>query len=160
MGPGGLTAAINNYNNNISGKVLTPAGQALLNAPLGFTQADLIALGATPPALAPTAPNNVGYGWLKTMDVQLSWIGHPGHERLTIQPSVGFYNVFNFANFDSPGNALSGLLGLAANGPAPASSISGASSTDPNRSDRIGVGSGLFQFGQPRVIEWGLKFTF
>jgi Carboxypeptidase regulatory-like domain len=160
LGAAGLTAAINNYNTNIAGKVLTPGGQALLSAPLGFTQADLIALGATPPALAPTAPNNVAYGWLKTMDVQFSWVGRFWHERLTIQPSVGFYNVFNFANFDSPGNALSGLLGLAANGPASASSISGASSTDPNRSDRIGVGSGLFQFGQPRVIEWGLKFSF
>jgi hypothetical protein len=54
---------------------------------------------------------------------------------------------------------LSGQLGLAAFGPASASSISGASSTDPNRSDRIGVGSGLFQFGQPRLIEWGLKLV-
>jgi hypothetical protein len=76
-----------------------------------------------------------------------------------VQPSIGFYNIFNFANFDSPGNALSGLLQIAANGAAPANSISGASAGTV-RSDRIGVGSGLFQFGQPRVIEWGLKLQF
>jgi hypothetical protein len=158
LGANGLTNAINNYNANISGKTITPAGQALVNAQL-FTQAQLIALGATPPALAPTAPNNVSYGWLKATDMEVSWVGHFLHERLTVQPSIGFYNVFNFANFDSPGNALSGLLGLASNGPALASSISGAQAGTV-RSDRIGVGSGLFQYGQPRVIEWGLKLQF
>ena len=165
LGAQGLTNAINNYNTNIAGHTITPAGQSLVACGAqcgggGFTEANLIALGATPPALAPTAANNVQYGWLKATDIQISWVGHAFHERLTIQPSVGIFNVFNFSNFDSPGNALSGLLGLAANGPASASSISGASSTDPNRSDRIGVGSGLFQFGQPRLIEWGLKLQF
>jgi hypothetical protein len=29
---------------------------------------------------------------------------------LPVQPSAGFYNLFNFANFDLPGNALNGLL--------------------------------------------------
>jgi len=158
LGANGLTNAINNYNSNISGKTITPAGQALVSAGL-FSEAQLIALGATPPALAPTAPNNVSYGWLKATDMEFSWVGHFLHERLTVQPSIGFYNVFNFANFDSPGNALSGLLGLAANGPASASSISGAQAGTV-RSDRIGVGSGLFQYGQPRVIEWGLKLQF
>jgi len=164
IGSRGLTNAINNYNTAISGQTITPAGQALVACGLacgggGFTQANLIALGATPPALSPTAANNVSYGWLKATDMEVSWVGHFLHERLTVQPSIGFYNIFNFANFDSPGNALSGLLQIAANGPAPANSISGASAGTV-RSDRIGVGSGLFQFGQPRVIEWGLKLQF
>jgi hypothetical protein len=158
LGAKGLTNAIDNYNTNISGHAITPAGQTLVGAGL-FSEAQLIALGATPPALAPTAPNNVSYGWLKATDMEVSWVGHFLHERLTVQPSIGFYNVFNFANFDSPGNALSGLLGLASHGPALASSISGAQAGTV-RSDRIGVGSGLFQFGQPRVIEWGLKLQF
>ena len=164
LGAAGLTNAIDNYNSSISGKTITPAGQTLVACGIacgggGFTEANLIALGATPPALAPTAPNNVSYGWLKATDMQVSWVGHFWQERLTVQPSIGFYNIFNFANFDSPGNALSGLLGLAANGPASASSISGAQAGTV-RSDRIGVGSGLFQYGQPRVIEWGLKLQF
>ena len=31
-------------------------------------------------------------------------------ERLTIRPSVGFYNILNFANFDLPESMMSGLL--------------------------------------------------
>ena len=31
-------------------------------------------------------------------------------ERVTIKPSVGFFNVANFANFDLPNNMMSGLL--------------------------------------------------
>ncbi len=70
----------------------------------------------------------------------------------------GSTNAFNFANFDYSGNALSGLLGIAANGPASAVSRLAEFQAGTVRSDRIGVGSGLFQYGQPQgVIEWGLK---
>jgi len=31
-------------------------------------------------------------------------------EGLTLQPSVGFYNLFNFAIFDLQGTAVNGLL--------------------------------------------------
>jgi hypothetical protein len=31
-------------------------------------------------------------------------------EGLSLQPSVSFYNMFNFANFDLPGITLNGLL--------------------------------------------------
>ena len=31
-------------------------------------------------------------------------------ERVTIKPSVGFYNLPNFANFDNPSSMMSGLL--------------------------------------------------
>jgi hypothetical protein len=32
------------------------------------------------------------------------------HERVTVKSSVGFYNLFNFANFDLPMSIMSGLL--------------------------------------------------
>lgn len=147
---GGLQNAIASYNSNIAGTP-TPAGQTLINAGL-ITAADLKALGGVAPSIPAPPANQVGLGWLKGMDVQLSWIGHVYHERITLQPSVGFYNLFNFVNFDSPANALSGQLS------GTAGSINGA--TTQNRADRIGAGSGLFQFGAPRVIEWGMKFAF
>jgi hypothetical protein len=155
MGVGGLNNTINNYNTTIAGQVLTPAGQALVACGAacgGFTQAQLIALGATPPTILNTPANQVGISPVKAADLQFSWAGTFWHERLTLTPSVGIYNVFNFANFDQPGLVLSGLL----NGVA--GSINGTAPAD--RTNRIGTGTGVFSLGAPRVIEWGLKLQF
>lgn len=170
--PAGLTNAVNNYNNNISGKEVTPAGQALINAGL-ITGPQLIALGATPPTitynvpgsttgavLPGVVPGEVGPSWLKTVDFQLGWVKKVG-ERFTIEPSVGFFNVFNFRNWDSAGNTLSGAL----NGGG--GSINGTFGnalahplSDQTRSNAIGTGTGVFSLGAGRAIEWGLKFSF
>lgn len=167
IGPDGLNKVIQNYLSNSAGQ-LTPAGQALVSAGF-FTQSQLVALGAVTPgpcvsggttpvasnqpscvALAP--PGNVGLAWLRTFDVTFAW-PIKIKERLTIEPSVSAFNVFNFANFDGPGNKLGGLLDGAvgdANG-----------TTAANRaSTRLGAGSGVFALGAPRGIEFGLKISF
>jgi len=82
---------------------------------------------------------------------RLAWEGKI-KERLTISPSVGFYNLFNFANFDLPGNALTGSLAGSSG------SINGTSNA--TRPDRVGVGTGVFAQGSPRVVEFGLKLSF
>jgi len=74
-------------------------------------------------------------------------------EKLTVQPSVGFYNLFNFANFDLPAASLNGLLTGAAG------QINGTTPTGHNV-DRVGVGSGVYSLGAPRQIEFGLRLTF
>ena len=152
LGPGGLTNAVNNYNSTIGGTLPTPAGQALINSGL-FTLADLQALGGVA-ATVPTPSNaaTVGYSWLKAFDLEFSWVGHAFHERLSITPSVSVFNLFNFSNFDSAANALTGQL----NGGQ--GSINGTNSA--GRPDRIGAGTGVFAFGAPRTIEWGLKLQF
>ena len=73
-------------------------------------------------------------------------------EGVTIQPSAGFYNLFNFANFDLPGNALNGLLKGAAG------QINGTTRVDHNV-DRVGVGTGVYSLGAPRQLEFGLRIT-
>jgi hypothetical protein len=167
----GLTKAVNNYNANIAGQTVTPAGQALINAGM-FTESQLLLLGATPSTITyvdpsdPTGqrtipgvvPGEVGPSWLKTVDFQVSWIGHIG-ERLTITPSVGLFNVFNFRNWDSAGNTLSGALS------GQGGSINGTFGNffrpeGGTRSNAIGTGTGVFSLGAPRAIEWGLKFQF
>jgi hypothetical protein len=150
VGPTGLANDINTFNSSIAGKTITPAGQALVNAGL-ITEAQLIALNATPQSIAPAATNAVGLSWLKATDMQLSWVGHVG-ERLTIQPNVGFFNVFNFGNYDATSNTQSGSL----NG----SAGSVGYTTGANRTNKTGTGTGVFSLGAPRAIEWGLKFTF
>jgi Carboxypeptidase regulatory-like domain len=146
---GGLANAVNNYNTAIAGNP-TPAGQVLINNSL-FSLAQLQALGGVTPSILPVAPGQVNLGWLRALDVKFSWIGHI-KERFTIEPSVGFFNIFNFSNFDSVGNNLVGTL----NGTS--GSISGTPQA--GRPDRVGVGSGAFNFGTPRTIEWGLKLNF
>ena len=156
LSTGGLANAISTYNSSIAGSTVTPAGQALINAGL-ITEAQLIALGGTPQAIAPPPSNQVGLGWMKTMDFQITWVKKIT-EGITIQPSVSFFNIFNFRNWDSAGNPLSGAL---SGGPGSINGTFGNSYNGTgNRANAIGTGSGLFALGAPRAIEWGLKFTF
>jgi hypothetical protein len=156
IGPSGLINAISNYNATIAagcggGGCPTPAGQALINSSV-LTLANLQALGAVAPAVSVPPSGQVPLAWLKGLDTQFSWVGHFWHERLTLTPSVGIFNTFNFANFDSPANVLIGQL----NGSP--GSINGT--VNAGRPDRIGAGTGVFAFGAPRTIEWGLKAQF
>jgi hypothetical protein len=159
IGAKGLTNAINNYNNTIGGILPTPAGQVLINNGL-FTLAQLQALGGVASPALPVIANQVNTAWFKGTDMEFSYVAHI-KERFTLTPSVAFFNIFNFANFDSAGNSLIGTLNQTAgsiNGTIP-DSLQPAGSNSP-RPDRIGVGSGAFNFGSPRVIEWGLKLQF
>lgn len=81
----------------------------------------------------------------------LSWI-YSVHERVTIKPSVGCYNLFNFANFDLPTRIMSGLL---------TGTVGTINRTDPlaHNTNRVGVGTGVLTLGSPREIEFSLKIT-
>jgi hypothetical protein len=153
---GDLNNVINAYNSKYAG-TLTPAGQALVQAGL-FTSSQLSVLGAVTPSIQPAPANEVGIDALKTVDVSLAWILHPDKlmgrlpESLTIEPSVSAFNVFNFANFDPPTQLLRGTL----NG-----SVGSANGTPPAlRTNRIGLGTGVFALGAPRIFEWSLKINF
>jgi hypothetical protein len=150
VSPKNLNAYITNFNNTVgNGTTLTPAGQALVAAGL-FTQAQLISLGAVVPAVQPPPGNNAGNGYYKDVDTILSW-PFKFRERLTISPSVSFFNTFNFVNYGS-------LSGLAGGGGAVNGTVAGTNA-DTN-TVRIGRGSGVFAVGAPREAEFGLRFDF
>jgi hypothetical protein len=145
-----LTAVLNNYNTNVANQP-TPAGQELISNGL-FSLSQLQALGGVAPSIPLPGPGQVGTYGLKDVDFKLSYI-YKVKERLTIQPSMGVYNVFNFANYDGAGGLISGVL----NGQQ--GSLNGTNYAG-QAGQRTGVGTGVFALGAPRVFEWGLKFSF
>lgn len=169
VSPSGLTNLINNYNNTTADE-LTPAGQLLVSQGL-FTTAQLGAGNAlcvnnpnsvgtsSACAVAPLVPvpptGEVGLTWLETFDMSLTWVGtvHVAERSLSIEPSVSFYNLFNFANFNIPGNVLSGILGGSPG------TVNGTTYATGD-AVRVGVGTGVFSLGAPRTIEFGLKLSF
>ncbi len=154
FGVTGLNNAINGYNATY-GNEPTPAGQKLVTAGL-FTVAQLQQIGAVAPVVAQAPPNQLLFPWTRALDFKASWV-HRFDERFTIEPSIGFYNVANFSNFNQPPGVMTGWL---TEGSGSINSIAGGTQSTSAQSFRVGNGSGVFGMGSPRVLEFGMHLTF
>jgi hypothetical protein len=141
---------INNYNNTVAGQP-TPAGQVLISQGL-FTLQQLQALGGVAPTLTAAPAGQVNLDWLRALDLKVAW-RHTFKERLTVEPSVAFFNVLNFANFNLPPNVMSGIMDGSAG------TINGTTYAD-DFAFRVGNGTGVYSVGSPRQIEFGLRIEF
>ena len=156
FGVSGLNSRISTYNATVAGQP-TPAGQQLVGTGM-FTANTLSQLGLVAPQL-PTAPTNqLTFPWVKAFDFKLDWV-HTFHDHITITPSVGFYNLFNFSNFNLPPGAMTGWLNAGGNSiNSTPKALVGTSF--PSDTFRVGAGTGVFGLGSPRTMEFGLKVTF
>lgn len=151
--PGDLANVIGNYNSTAGG--LTPAGQRLVAEGL-FTPAQLASLLAVTDTLQPPPANLAGLGWLKTIDARVS-VPIKIRERVTIEPSASFYNLFNFVNYDTnptvrPQGVLNGVEGTISGTP--------KDSIEARIPERAFQSSGVFGLGSARQMEFGLRITF
>jgi hypothetical protein len=148
---GDLTSFIQNFNSTVAGQA-TPAGQVLIQNGL-FSLAQLQQLGGViQPLDVPTGPVQ-SLGWLKTIDLSLAYPRKIG-ENFTIEPSVAVFNAFNISNFDgSAKNSLTGFLNTGAG------AVNDSTQTDHNRFRTL-PGTGVFNLGSPRVVEFGMKLKF
>ena len=133
----GLAGLINGYNNNVAVPPLLRARLLVSNGLMTLQQ--LQSLGGVAPTLCPPPPTSaagcansagsqVDFGWLRALVLRLAW-RHTFKERFSIEPSVGFYNLFNFSNFNLPPNTMNGLLLGSGNG-----SINGTTRSEMRRS--------------------------
>lgn len=145
-----LTNVINNYNSKY-GNQPTPAGMVLVKQGL-MNPVQLQELNGVAPTLSTPPSDEVNFTWLRALDLNVGW-KWTIKERFTIQPSVAFFNLLNFGNFNLPPNTMSGIL-FGSPG-----SINGTGKLD-NETFRVGNGTGVYALGAARQTEWGMKFTF
>jgi hypothetical protein len=159
-----LSNSIANWNSTQAG-TLTPAGQALVSQGL-FTTADLQNLGAVKPFVAPPPPGATGNHAFREVSAVLSWPIRVT-ERFTVEPSIAAYNVLGLANFSRLDGHLNNQGTPFAPGQfGPDGNANGTVLThdgnNPNNdiSAKIGTGSGVFNLGAPRQVEFGIKLSF
>ena len=144
---GNINSVISAFNTKYAG-TFSPAAQALIANGL-FTAAQMKSLGAVIDSVAAAPAGQFSNPWFRAFDAKLAW-PIKVRERLTIEPSIGFYNLFNFSNFGSVGGQLNGSDG----------SANGTTSTTGKEVLRRGIGTGVNTAGAARQIEWSLKVSF
>ena len=153
-----MNEAISKYNTRLAGQP-TPAGQELIANNL-FSAAQLAQIGAVMPTVSPVPEDQLVFPWVREIDLKMAW-QHTFRERFTIEPSVSFYNVSNFSNFDQPPAVVSPWL-TAGSGAINSThtTLQPGQSTIQRDAFRTGTGTGVFGLASPRVAEFALKFTF
>lgn len=156
---GQLNNVISNFDSNVAG-TLTPASQALVGAGL-FTADQLKTLGAVVPSIAKAPAGQVALDSFVADDIRISWRLRPSRyfhvsEAFVIEPSMDIFNLFNITNYDPPNGITTHTLSGALDGTPGA--VNGT--TQAQRTNRYGLGSGVFSVGLPRSFQFGVRVTF
>jgi len=156
--PGDLRSAISTYNSTQAGQV-TPAGLALVTAQL-LTSSQLATLKGVKPFVVQPPTGQVTNPWFKSLDAAVSWPLRV-RESIMIEPRISLYNVFNFANFSPLVGQLTyfypSVFQPQSGGPGAANGTTSGATHDGLRTN---FGSGVYNAGAPRQMEFGVKVTF
>ncbi|HTS36277.1 MAG TPA: carboxypeptidase regulatory-like domain-containing protein [Candidatus Solibacter sp.] len=162
FGVSGLNAAISKYNTTQANQP-TPAGTLIINSGVFGNPAQSLAvmqqIGGVAPTLTAAPTDQLTFPWVKAFDFRLSW-SHTFHERVKIEPSLGIFNLFNFANFNLPPGAMNGWLDAGSSINSVHTQIQPGETGPESALFRVGNGTGVFGLGSPRAMEWGLRVTF
>ena len=140
-----LNEIIGSFNGQFAGQI-TPAGQALVNAGV-FTENQLRQLGFIVQPIDPAPAGQVMNDSFITTDIRIAKNINIG-ERVRILPLVEIFNLFNVSNFAVLSGQLAGSPGQ----------INGT--TEGQRSNKLGLGSGSFSQGLARSVQFGLRVSF
>ena len=98
--------------------------------------------------------------WFKSLDAAVSWPLRV-RESIMIEPRISLYNVFNFANFSPLVGQLTyfypSVFQPQSGGPGAANGTTSGATHDGLRTN---FGSGVYNAGAPRQMEFGVKVTF
>ncbi len=155
---GNLQGLINTYNTKYAG-TLTPAGNQLVSNNV-ISSADMTALGWVMPSLPSVPPGAQNFPWLRSFDFKASWPFTFKAERLTVEPSVSIFNIFNFSNQFLPGNLPNASLVPGSGGTLAPNVIGGVTGGSALTPYRASFQSGTYALGAPRQFEFGLRVTF
>jgi len=142
---GNVNKLINKYNSTVAG-TLGPAALALVQAGL-FSPGQLTSLGAVLTAVQPAPAGQVNNDWFYNTDIRVSKVVKI-RERLTIEPMVECFNLFNIANYARLNTILDGGPGDVNGTP---------KGKEPTR---VGQGSGSFSPGVQRAFQFGIRVSF
>jgi hypothetical protein len=150
-----LNKAISAYNSKYAGQ-LTPAGQALVGAGV-LTEAQLKTLGAVQQTIATAPDKPFEKPMFRSVDLSLSYPIKLKFisETAQLEPVFAFYNALNLANYSGP----SGML-LNTDNAGQDNYVNGNYDFSVKNANRTNRGSGTFDQGGPRSIEFQLKLTF
>lgn len=152
---GDVKGAVNNYNSKYAG-TLTPAGQQVVSAGL-FTAAQMTQLGGVQQEIAAPPSSVYENPIFKSVDLSFSYPVRLKfiNEVARLEPVVAIYNAFNLANYGGPEGVLLNTADAGSD-----NYVNGNYNFDVKNSNRTGRGSGTFDQGGPRSIEFQMKFTF
>ena len=159
--PGTLPTYISNFNNTYA-NTLTPSGKALVAAGLFTTQQLIQAGGAIQPIAQVPNTRALANPPTRLLDVNFSYPIQLARYRegLSLEPAVAIYNVANFANYGTPSGILQNTA--SAGGPQDLTTgyISGPNTFDTLNQNRVTRGTGTYNQGAPRTMEFQLKMNF